>query len=142
MHWVASGLRAESYRYTNCFNFEMAALKLNSSGVVRLGCSGLRQPVARAQRQVQTNAVKNPSLQKVLDLCTPCERGIATSADAKSAILDAVQELKASSGDTPKVTTGKELSATWKLVWTTEQVCTMLACLDTRISTVRTCWVV
>lgn len=99
----------------------MAVLKLNSSGVARLGCSGLRQPVARAQRQVQTNAVKNPALQKVLDLCTPCERGVATSADAKSAILDAVQELKASSGDTPKVTTGKELSATWKLIWTTEQ---------------------
>ena len=73
-----------------------------------------------AKRSIWSGAVQNPAIQKILDLCAPCERGASTSDDARAAILNAVTALKASSP--APVTTGKELSATWKLIWTTEKV--------------------
>ena len=108
---------------TTTFFCKRRRMPVSQVGVVgaqrsRTAGASLRAPLTA--RNFRSAAVKNPALQKVLDLCAPCERGASTSDDARAAILDAVAALKASSP--AQVTTGKELSATWKLVWTTEKV--------------------
>ncbi|KAI8475856.1 MAG: plastid lipid associated protein [Monoraphidium minutum] len=59
-------------------------------------------------------------VQQLLDAIGSTERGVATSEAAKAKIMAAVEELKhAGSGTT--TTSAAALSATWKLLWTTEK---------------------
>ena len=54
-----------------------------------------------------------------MDLCRETERGTQTSAAQLSAIQAAVDDLAQQGAGS--VTTGPDLSATWRLVWTTEK---------------------
>lgn len=82
-------------------------------------------PNARFARQrnqrtsVACLAVKD-RVKSILDLCATTDRGATTSSDTKEAILAEVKQLCEQTGDVE--TTGSTLSATWKLVWTTEKV--------------------
>ena len=57
---------------------------------------------------------------KLLELVSGTQLGSATSPELKAEILEAVEELCTLQGET--ATTGPDLSATWKMAWTTEKV--------------------
>ena len=63
---------------------------------------------------------KTDQASKLLELVGDTQLGSATSPELKAEILEAVEELCALQGG--QATTGPELSATWKMAWTTEKV--------------------
>eukprot|EP00892_Ulva_mutabilis_P004221 jgi/Ulvmu1/2170/UM013_0014.1 len=71
------------------------------------------------KRTVATRAAVKDHVQSIIDLCGSTDRGVTTSAETKAAILGEVEQLCAQTTDVE--TTGPALSATWKLIWTTEK---------------------
>ena len=57
---------------------------------------------------------------KLLELVSDTQLGSDTPPELKVEILEAVEQLCALQGET--ATTGPDLSATWKMAWTTEKV--------------------
>lgn len=76
-------------------------------------CPALREAASGGNAVAQQAAV-----QQLLDLVKGTDRGVSTSPEAKERILAVVEELKRSSAGARTV---DSISATWKLVWTTEK---------------------
>lgn len=107
-------------------NIQLAFLQrfgVDSMRAVRTGHScpapNARFDQRRKRASVACSAVKD-RVKSIMDLCATTDRGVTTSAETKNAILAEVKELCAQTGDVE--TTGTDLSATWKLIWTTEKV--------------------
>ena len=78
------------------------------------------------QRHVSCRVVNQVSSDALVDVCKGTQRGQSTSAQDKERILQLVEELAASQVDRKQ--TGQALSATWKLIWTTEKVSLQKLC--------------
>eukprot|EP00798_Chlamydomonas_sp_ICE-L_P026148 gene26148-11872_t len=87
-----------------------ARAPVHSPRFVRASAFTLRNPFAPS--------VKDQATKSLLAVIEECDRGLSTSAEAREQIEEAVQTLE---GLQSKPTTGKDLSGTWALAWTTEK---------------------
>ena len=107
----------------------MSCPRLSSSCKGSRACASRWSPCAKrarlqdsrpGARRAACSATASSTASTLLDLCSRPSRGGDTSASDRDEILQLVTELKQAQAG--KVTTDSSLSATWKLLWTTEKV--------------------
>lgn len=91
-----------------------------------------------AKQQAPTKKQPNPVAVELLELVSTTNRGLDTSADQKSAIMDLVEQLEQQHADVD-TNSPELLTATWKLAWTTEKVSMRLAAWGIMLSYLHAC---
>lgn len=89
-----------------------------SSDRLRTSCGLLDSFVSRTFKSPINQSIAAET--KLIEAIKDSQRGLNTSASQKQDILSAVEELESIGRGT--VTTNEVISATWKLLWTTEKV--------------------